>query len=100
MAVMLGQFTGGLVAMLILSRITMWALKGVGDNPRRIGLAHALAFALAIVLGGFGFADGGAPRFGYAAASYALPALIVLAVDFLALKGRRSRRGDQAAGAK
>ncbi|WP_133255051.1 hypothetical protein [Phenylobacterium hankyongense] len=89
MAYMIGMAVGGVVGMLLLSRLTLWMFKRLGDNERRILVAHAVAYVLAVGLGGLGYADGGPPRFLYAASVYGLPTLLWLAMDLLGLKGRR-----------
>lgn len=91
-AYVFGAWVGALVATFLITRIALWALKRVGDNERRIYLAYVIAFAIAVALGGFGYADGGPPRFGYAAMMYSLPPVAWLIVDLFALKGRRSQR--------
>lgn len=39
MAYMIGVVIGGVAAMLLLSRLTLWVFKKLGDNERRIHLA-------------------------------------------------------------
>ena len=91
MAYMIGVVIGGVVAMLLLSRLTLWIFKKLGDNERRIISAYLLAYGIAVLIGGMGYADGGPPRFLYAAGVYIVPALLWLVVDLLALKGRRAK---------
>jgi hypothetical protein len=82
---------GGVVAMWLLSRLMLWIFKRLGDNEKRIYVAHLVAYGLAAGLGGLGFANGGPPRFLHAAGVYIVPVLLWLAVDLLALKGRRAK---------
>jgi predicted MFS family arabinose efflux permease len=91
MAYALGALIGALLITLLVSRVTLWACKRLGDNQRRIFIAHAIAFALAVTLGGLGYADGGPPRFLYAATLYVVPTLLWLAMDLFALKRRRTK---------
>ena len=86
-----GSFVGGLIGIFLLSRLALWALKRLGDNERKIFIAHAVTLATAVLLGGFGFADARGPRFLYAVSLYVIPSLIWLGVDLLALKGRRTK---------
>ncbi|HEV2532032.1 hypothetical protein, partial [Phenylobacterium sp.] len=65
MAYLIGGFVGGVIAMFLLSRLTLWLFKRLGDNEKRISAAHATAYAIAVIAGGFGFANGGPPRFLY-----------------------------------
>lgn len=91
MAYSIGSFIGALAAMFLLSRLALWLLKLLGDNERRIFVAHVATFAMAVLLAGFGFGDERGPRFLYAASVYAIPTLIWVGVDLLALKGRRTK---------
>ena len=90
MAYWVGAAFGGLVLTYLLTRLGLWLTKKMGDNQRRIWIVYAVTFALTVVLGGLGFADGGPPRFVFAAAIYGGPLLLWLVIDFLALKGRRA----------
>jgi hypothetical protein len=92
MAYLIGGFIGGLVGMFLLSRLTLWLFKQLGDNEKRILAAHATAYAIAVTAGGFGFASGGSPRFLYSGGLYVIPTLIWLVVDLLGLKGRRAKQ--------
>ncbi len=91
MAYVIGVLIGALLGTLLLTRLTMWLLKRLGDNERRVAISHTVAYAVAVFVGGWGYADGGPPRFLYAAAIYALPILLWVGVDLLALKGRRAK---------
>lgn len=91
MAHMIGAVFGALMAMFLVSRATLWLFKRLGDRPARILTAHAVACGAAVILGGFGFANGGPPAFGYAASFYVLPTLVWLAVDLLGWKGRAAK---------
>ena len=88
MAYWLGVGFGAVFGTLLISRLTLWLFKKLGDNQRRIFVAYGVMYVFIVVVGGLGFADGGPPRFGYAIMIYTLPALLWLAVDLFALKGR------------
>lgn len=91
MAYSIGSFIGALAAIFLLSRLAFWLLKRLGDNERRIFVGHGATFAAAVLLAGLGFGDDRGPRFLYAASVYALPTLIWVGIDLLALKGRRTK---------
>ena len=95
MAYMIGALVGALVAMFLVSRLTLWVFKRLGDKPARILTAHAVACGAAVMLGGLGLANGGPPVFGYAASLYVLPTLLWLAVDLLGWKGRTAKAAVQ-----
>ena len=90
---LISLIVGAAVATLLISRLTMWLFKWLGDNERRLLVAHGASFGLATVLAGFGLANGGAPQFLNAAATYLLPSVAWLVMDWLALRGRRARSG-------
>lgn len=88
----MGELIGCVVAMLVLSRIAMGLLKKpVGDNKRRVLMAHAAAYLAAVGLGGLSFAGEVSNSFAYAAIAYGLPVPLWLVVDLLALKGRLAK---------
>jgi hypothetical protein len=72
---------GGLVITLLLSRLLWASVFRRLTGATRAAATFAGTLGIAIVLGGFGNADGGPPRFGYAFAQYLLPCLVWLAVD-------------------
>ena len=70
------------------SRLWRFLVRKVAkvQDPTRLWIAYAIAWALAVILGGFGYADGGPWAGGKALLIYT-PALAVwLVVDWLALK--------------
>lgn len=78
----IAAFAGGLVITFLVSRLVRVLFKSRPD-PGRSLIAAGVTLVVAVVLGGFGFADGGAPKFGSSLALY-LPAVLVwLAVDVL-----------------
>ena len=50
MAYMIGALVGALVAMFLVSRLTLWVFKRLGDKPARILTAHAVACGAAVML--------------------------------------------------
>jgi hypothetical protein len=88
----IGAFIGALVAIGLLSRLALWALKRMGDTPARVLVAHGVTLCFATIAAGYGFADAGGPRFGYALTLYGLATLIVLVLDLLGVKGRQTKR--------
>lgn len=91
MASMIGSIVGATVAMWLLSRLLLWLLKAMGDNARRILLAHLVSLSTATVAAGFGLSQGPGPDFLGALAVYGGPALLWLVVDLLALKRRTAK---------
>ncbi len=96
MAYWLGAIVGALVGSYLLSRLALWLLKAMGDKRDRILGAHGATFAFVTVAGGYGYADGGEPQFLHAAEIYILPIILWLAIDLLALRGRRAKAAEQA----
>lgn len=88
---LVGFYLGAAAITLLLSRLMLWLLKRMGDNERRILVAHAVVLALSVTLAAFGQANGGPPNFVYGLLAYGPPVLVWLAVDMLALRGRRAR---------
>ena len=89
----IGTFVGGFVGIGLLSRLARWLLKRLGDNLDRVFAAQGLALATATVIGGYGFAaPAGTPQFLQAFETYLIPCVAWLAIDILALRGRKATR--------
>lgn len=84
----IGAVVGGLLITFLIRRFWLWALKRIQDEKLRVFIAAALTLALSSVIGGLGYADGGPPRFLYAAMIYVVPTIMWLVVDLFAIKGR------------
>ena len=93
MASLIGSIIGATVAMWLLSRLVLWLLKSMGDNARRIILAHLVSLSTATVAGGFGRSQGPDPDFLGALAVYGGPALLWLVIDLFALRRRMAKVG-------
>ena len=98
----IGVFAGALVIVFLLSRLALalmrsWRSGGVA----RLVVAHLVSFLVATVLGGIGFADGGAFAGAKAAALYAPFQVFWLVVDVIRLwvRSRRSPAPRDQAGA-
>lgn len=79
---------GGLLLTFLVSRVLRATVfRRVSGWTRVLG-ANALTLGVATLVGGFGFADGAPPRFGYALTAYALPVLFWVVVD--AIRDRRA----------
>jgi hypothetical protein len=83
MAVFIGQFVGGLVATYLLSRLCLWAAAKFNRSWPGILAAHGGSLALATIVAGYGYADGGPPQFFYAFSAYLLPQVVWLVVDLI-----------------
>ena len=93
MASLIGSIIGATVAMWLLSRLVLWLLKAMGDNARRIILAHLVSLSTATVAAGFGLSHGPGPDFLGALAVYGGPALLWLVIDLFALRRRMAKVG-------
>ena len=80
-----GFVIGALAITFLLIRLANWCLRKVGVN--RFGLAHVLVAVVMTIVGAYGAADGGEPRFLFSAANYVSTAMVWLFVDYF-----RSRR--------
>ena len=74
---------GALVGTFLISRLALLVLKRMGYSAGRLAVGHAASFAAITVIVGYGFADGGEPRFLSAGLAYLLPQLFWLAFDLL-----------------
>lgn len=91
----LGGIFGAFVGIYLVSRLFLWILKWLGDTGPRIGLAHGVTLTLALVLWTF-FPAGTAARGEWTWLAYVLASAVWLAVDLVALKGRRVSRTAEA----
>ena len=88
---LVGLVFGALLITYLFGRLMRWLLRSMGDTPQRIFTANALAYAIAIPFADYGLADGGPPKFLLAFEYYTAAQLVWLAVDLVALKGRRAK---------
>jgi len=88
---LLGFFIGALITTYFVSRLYLWLTKSWDGGATRLFIVHGASLLTAGFLGGLGMADGGAFAGGRAVAAYALPQAFWLAVDLVALRGRRRR---------
>ena len=91
MRVNLMDLAGAAILMFILSRLTLWLTKWLGDNGTRILAAHAAALAAMTILAGLSWGDPGGDRFGWAFVTYGIPTVALCLIDLLALRARRAR---------
>ena len=84
---------GATVGMLILSRLTLWAFKRLGDTVGRVLVAHAVALGAAAV--GSAYAStvgtGASPNFLGAVILFGIPTVFWVVVDLLGVRGRRAK---------
>ena len=73
----MGFIVGGLLAMSVLMLIWRWVLSRWLSDILLPIVATAGAFVTAILVGGFGLADGGPPQFWLAFVNYLIPAIVV-----------------------
>ena len=86
------QFLGGLVAVLLVSRLIFWGMKRWNGGARRILLGHLLT--LILVGGAAGFGEGDGDSFAYRASlSYVGPVLFWVLLELAVLR-HRSRTED------
>jgi len=85
-----GAFVGGIIAAVLFSALFGWVLKKLFGPGVPWIVPLGVAYVFCVVGGGFGFANGGAPVFGQAAATYAVPfAIVALGKWFLHLRNAR-----------
>ena len=92
MARLLGAIVGAVIFAYLWSRLWLWLTKRVGKLSDQAGIyvAYAVAWATAIVIGGYGYADGGPWNGGKALMTYT-PALILwLVIDLFARRGQKA----------
>ncbi len=83
------QLLGALVGMFLFTRAVRWALYRTGSrDPGLAVLSVAIMTAIAVVVGAFGFADGGPPQWERALWLYVPTGALVLVFDLIAARGR------------
>lgn len=88
MAYLLGSLAGALVITYLLSALSVWLFRKMGDTPARLFAAFGLAFAVMFVLSGFGSADGGPFNPWKNLPYYSLGFALWFAVQWFGMKGR------------
>lgn len=91
MAYLLGSLAGALITTLLVSRLIRWLLKAMGDSKARVIATAALTYAVAIILQGFGNADGGPWNPGSSWWLYAVGVAFWAVLDWFGILGRASR---------
>lgn len=91
MAYVLGSLAGALITTLLVSRLIRWLLKAMGDSKARVIATAALTYVVAIVLAGFGNADGGPWNPGTSWGFYAIGTLFWATLDWFGILGRASK---------
>ena len=81
----LAEFLGALFITYFISRLFRLVFKAKHE-PTRSVLAVGATLFLAVLLGGYGFADGGPPQFGHAIALYTPAVLLWLLRDYVRAK--------------
>ena len=88
----LGQLAGAAVATGLLSRLTLWLFRSMGEPEEpRILAAHAVAMSAVTLAAGYGLAHGGPPQIGPALIACGLPTLLWTALDLITLKRRQTK---------
>ncbi len=82
-----GLWVGALVITFLMIRFANWCLRKVGVD--RLGVAHVLAAVVSTILGAYGFADGGEPKFLFSASRYVPCAIVWLLVDYFRPYGKK-----------
>jgi hypothetical protein len=79
-----GIFLGAILCLWILSRVLVFLYTIILGEARNTYWVPAdlLAFSIAVFVSGYGFADGGPPRFWYAVAIYSLPLAYLATLDW------------------
>jgi len=79
---------GAVIAMYLLSRVALWASKGMDDSARSVIVAHAYALLVALIASWVVFGVLGI----MAVVSYGAATLFWMAVDLRRLKRREAER--------
>ena len=90
MGYLVGQLVGGLVIIAVITRGLLWAFRNHRSPATIIGI-HVGAWVLAILLYGWGNANGGPWSPGYAWLTYGVPA-VLLCVLALYGESRRNKK--------
>jgi len=76
-----GFILGGIIAIFLLSKLVgVIAFRKVASPKKQI-FSVCIAFVLATILAGYGFADGGPPTFSEAGIQYGIASIILLAIQ-------------------
>ena len=88
----IGAIIGALIFGYLWSRLWLWVVKKfVAEDPTRTFIAYGLAWAIAVVLGSFGFSDGGPLAWERSLLIYTPALALWLVVDLLARRARAKR---------
>lgn len=89
----LAFLVGALVPTGLLSALFVWVFGRFRLNivARALG-ANVLALLVAIVIGAYGFADGGPPKFEAAFTNYLLPQIVWTVLWLFILRGRKAQK--------
>lgn len=82
-------FVGALLIVVVVTKVADLLLSGMKQRKMRYVAANVLSLALAVILGGYGFAESAEPVFIKAFSIYALPQVLVLVLG-LYLIGRKA----------
>lgn len=86
----IGQFFGAFLFIYVFSRLFLWIARKILKTgllqTRHLILCHTISLTAATLLGGWGFADGGSPKFLQAFYTYLVPELLWFAIDIFQKK--------------
>ena len=95
-----GDFAGWMIASgvlsLAISRLMLWLASGLGDNRRRILIAHAVTLFAGVTLISYGLAFGAQPQPLRGLIMAAPPQVIWLVMDIVAQRRRERARREAA----
>ena len=87
----LAFFVGALIPTGLLAALFVWMPGRFISRPfGRVLVANSLALVLSVVMGGYGIAEGGLPRFDLAFSSYFLPQALWIVAWLVILQRRES----------
>lgn len=96
MAYLIGSIVGGVILMLLLTMLFEWLIgRRVTDTPAHgIPVGAMIAYAVAVILAGFGNANGGSWNPGAAWLFYAIGAAVAVAILLPGALRRQRERSD------
>src|SRR3954453_13697403 len=89
------EFLGGFLILLLVTGGLSKGLRRWLSEEASIIIASGLSLIIATLVGAYGFADGGPPKFQHAYSTYVLPQMLVLALLLVRVWKRASVRPQQ-----
>ena len=91
MAAQLGMWVGAFVILYLVSALVLLSFRDKKSTYQAVTIATLIALAIATLLGGYGFSEGGGPVFMAAFINYAIPAVAVLIVNLIKVNRHQTK---------